>query len=95
MVYKTNFITEYNRHNPQNKGDNLIRDGRLAARLIVNEKVNILIGSVMTALEKTNKSMLNDLIEKSRSKEYLKLMVNKPKIQDFVKNLNGLNVISW
>ncbi|KAI4456579.1 hypothetical protein MML48_8g00006298 [Holotrichia oblita] len=88
------YVLDYCRNNPHSKKDHFLRDGRLAARLIVNEKVNVLIRSIMTALEKTNKSMLSELIDKARNTEYLKSMLNKPKVQDFVKNLKGLNVIS-
>ncbi|KAK9720033.1 hypothetical protein QE152_g22345 [Popillia japonica] len=88
------YVLDYAKNNPPSKKDNFVRDGRLAARLIVNEKINVLIRSIMTALEKTNKYMLNELIDKARDTEYLKLMLNKPKVQDFVKNLKGLNVIS-
>ncbi|GJQ72389.1 hypothetical protein Trydic_g3471 [Trypoxylus dichotomus] len=88
------YVIDSGRNTLHSKSDNLIRDGRLAARLIVNEKINELIRSVMIALEKTNKDMILDFINKARDEEYLKVMVNQPKIQDFFKNLNGLNVIS-
>ncbi|XP_022916464.2 uncharacterized protein [Onthophagus taurus] len=76
------------------KSNDVIRDGRLAARLIINDKLNQLIKSVMMALDNSNSDKLKELIAKAHNNDYLKHLICHPDMQDFINSLNGFNVVS-
>lgn len=71
-----------------------MRDGRLAARLIINEKIIQLIDTVLNALQKSNPEKIQHLIKMAEDQEALQNMMNKPHIQNFVRSLRSHMLIS-
>lgn len=69
--------------------DIVIRDGRLAERVIINDKINQLVHTVMSALQNTNPDKMNQLLEISNDPERLTQIFDKPHIQKFINTLNG------
>lgn len=76
------------------KEEPVMKDGRLAARLLINEKIHRLIDTVMVALQKSNPEKIVELIQMAENPETLQTIMNKPHIQTFVRSLKNHMLIS-
>lgn len=72
----------------------LIRDGRLAARLFINEKIIQLIENVLTALEQSNPKKVDELVALATDIDSLKKILEKPHIHEFLESLKTQMLIS-
>lgn len=71
-----------------------IRDGRLAQRLLINDRILQLIETVLSALQKSNPEKLDELVKLAENPDSLKKIVNKPHIQNFIHSLKNLTLLS-
>ncbi|KAG5879494.1 hypothetical protein JTB14_029447 [Gonioctena quinquepunctata] len=62
----------------------VINDGRLAARILINENIRELIGTVINALETSNKEKLRELSTIAKDHNALKSLLEKEDILDFM-----------
>lgn len=76
------------------KEEPVMKDGRLAARLMINEKIYQLIESVMVALQKSNPEKVQHLRKMADDPEALQNLMNKPHIQNFIRSLKSHTLIS-
>lgn len=72
----------------------LIRDGRLAARLFINEKIVQLIENVLIALQQANPKKVEELVVMATDPDILKRILEKPHIQEFLESLRNQMLIS-
>lgn len=72
----------------------LIRDGRLAARLFINEKIVQLIETALVALQQSNPQKFEELLAMASNPDVLKKIFDKPHIQDFLESLKSQMLIS-
>lgn len=72
----------------------LIRDGRLAARLFINEKIVQLIENVLIALQQSNPRKVEELVTMASDADVLKRILEKPHIQEFLDSLKNQMLIS-
>lgn len=77
-----------------NMSTELIRDGRLAERILINDKIIQLVHTVIDALEESNPESMNKLLNLANDQERLKEIVQKPHIQNFLSSLNHQNLVS-
>lgn len=72
----------------------LIRDGRLAARLFINEKIVQLIENVLIALQQANPKKVEELVVMATDPDVLKKILEKPHIHEFLESLRNQMLIS-
>lgn len=72
----------------------LIRDGRLAARLLINEKITQIIDTVLAALRQSNPRKVQELLQMAANEDVLVKILNKPRIQEFLEMLKSHALIS-
>lgn len=71
-----------------------IKDGRLTARLLVNEKIMALIHAVTTALAVSNPDKIEQLRAMAENVHILRTLFSKANIQEFLKELNNHSVVT-
>ncbi|KAJ8975673.1 hypothetical protein NQ317_003173 [Molorchus minor] len=72
----------------------LINDGRLAARILVNEKIRELLNTVVSGLEHSNRSKLKRLACLAKDTSSLRKIVTKKSVSDFLETLYGHSLIN-
>lgn len=72
----------------------LIRDGRLASRLIVNEKLSEILEIALKALESSKSDKYKQILNSMSDTNYLKGVFNKPGIQQLLKLLRNYSLIT-
>lgn len=77
-----------------NSEKTLIRDGRLAARLFINEKIVQLIENVLIALQQSNPKKVEELVEMASNPDVLRKILEKAHIQEFLESLKNHVLIS-
>lgn len=64
-----------------------IKDGRLAARILVNQEIRLLISTVLNTLGTSCPTKLEELRKIGNDMDLLKELVTKTNINDFVESL--------
>nr|CAI5856656.1 unnamed protein product [Callosobruchus analis] len=72
----------------------VINDGRLAARLLVNEKIRELLRSVISGLEKSNVEKLKHMTDVAHDEEYIKDVLLDKKNMEFMGILSELPLVT-
>lgn len=72
----------------------MIRDGRLAARLFINEKIVQLVENVLIALQQSNPKKVEELVGMASDPDVLRKILEKPHIQEFLDSLKSQTLIS-
>lgn len=72
----------------------LINDGRLATRILLNERVRELINTVLNALRQSNPDKNYDIFEMANDASSLKKLLTTPKIVDFLDDLINCSLIT-
>ncbi|KAF5296479.1 hypothetical protein FQR65_LT01468 [Abscondita terminalis] len=75
------------------KSGPLIRDGRLAQRIIINDKIVQLVHTVLDALRTSNPHRMDELIAKANDQNYLTVLVDKSSLQVFWANLQNQMIV--
>ncbi|KAK5641693.1 hypothetical protein RI129_010240 [Pyrocoelia pectoralis] len=83
-----------NKNEDESEDDCVIRDGRLAERIIINDKILILIHTVLDALQLSNPEKMAELMSKAQDENILKEIIEKPDLQDFLQTLHKQLIIS-
>lgn len=92
MIYKFVEITEFGPQVDNNR--ELINDGRLASRILLNERVRELINTVLNALRQSNPDKNYDIFEMANDASCLKKLFTTPKILDFLDDLMNCPLIT-
>lgn len=65
----------------------VIKDGRLAARILINQQLRMLINTVIDALEVSNPTKLQELLKVGNDSGLLKKMIVRKKSVEFMESL--------
>lgn len=71
----------------------MIKDGRLAARILLNQELRLLINTVIDALEVSNPHKLQNLLTIGKEPSQLKKLLTKSKIIKFIEELGNHPII--
>lgn len=71
-----------------------INDGRLAARILINHQLRLLISTVIDALEPSNPNKLQELLKIGNDSVLLKELLTKTKNVDFIESIQSNPLIS-
>ncbi|XP_031354781.1 uncharacterized protein LOC116179201 isoform X2 [Photinus pyralis] len=77
-----------------NEQKEVITDGRLAERTIINDKIMLLIQTVLEALQVSNPEKMKDLQTKAQDGDVLMGIAQKPEMQDFLQILRKQLIVS-
>ncbi|KAJ8948029.1 hypothetical protein NQ318_003362 [Aromia moschata] len=72
----------------------LINDGRLAARILINDKVRELLSTVVRALEECNQLKMKQLVTLAKDTSALKKMMGKKSVSEFFNTLFDHSLIN-
>lgn len=72
----------------------VINDGRLAARIMVNTKIREVIGTVIRALDKSNKEKIKQLAYLASDPTIIKEILGKKHILAFMDKLRDLPIVT-
>ncbi|XP_023017579.2 uncharacterized protein [Leptinotarsa decemlineata] len=72
----------------------VINDGRLAARILINENIRQLIGTVIKALETSNKDKLRQLVRIAHDPSAIRTILARKDIQEFMTFLQTQPIIN-
>ncbi|KAL1497913.1 hypothetical protein ABEB36_008794 [Hypothenemus hampei] len=81
------YTLEFTEFNAQSQDKDLINDGRLAARILLNEKIREIINSVLNALRQSNPKKNYEIFEMANDVSCLKKLFTKRKILEFLNYL--------
>lgn len=93
MLFKW-FCAETTEFGDKTENKDLINDGRLATRILLNERVRELINTALNALRQSNPDKNYEIFEMANDVSCLKNLFTKKKILDFLDDLMNCSLIN-